>query len=92
MLAVLQAMTTMSGSGALDQCADHLDDALDQRRLVPGAIGKGGVVGGIEADVASGSSARTARATVSPPMPESNSRMRGAFIPRSFPSCANAPV
>jgi hypothetical protein len=46
-LAVLQATTTTSGRPR-DEPRHHRHDALDQQRLVPGAIGKRRDVGGIE--------------------------------------------
>ena len=36
------------GTRLVDELADDRDDALDELRLVPGAIGKGGVVGGVD--------------------------------------------
>ena len=48
MEAVLQAMTTTSGSASRDEARHHRLDPGDKRRLAKPAVGKGRVVGGVD--------------------------------------------
>ena len=63
------------GRVAVDQLAHHRPDPLHQRRLAERAIGKEGVVGGVD-EVEVGRAAAIRANTVSPPRPESNTSAR----------------